>query len=126
MKHKILVVDDTPICRLGTASIVQTLGYMTEEAASGGEALDRVGASQYDLIFMDHDMPDMDGCECTRRIRELENSTGARIPIIALTASDEIQIREKCLKAGMDDYLHKRYTLEELRQILSKWVTIAQ
>jgi len=126
MKHKILVVDDNQIVRQGTAITVQTLGYMTEEAASGREALDRLGACQYALIFMDYEMPDMDGFECTRTIRELENGTGARIPIIALTASDEFQIREKCLQAGMDDYLHKMYTPQQLRQILSKWLSIEQ
>jgi CheY-like chemotaxis protein len=126
MKPKILVVDDNSIVRQGTAITVQTLGYMTEEAASGREALDRLGASQYALIFMDYEMPDMDGFECTMKIRELENATGTRIPIVGLTASNEIQIKEKCLKAGMDDYLDKSCSPEALRQILSKWVTIAQ
>jgi CheY-like chemotaxis protein len=122
IKPLILVVDDTPIASLGTACVLQTLGFMADQAGSGREALVRVGASQYALIFMDHDMPDMDGFECTQKIREMENGTGTRIPIVGLTASDETDIREKCLQAGMDDYLHKRYTPEELRQILSKWV----
>ena len=122
MKRKILVVDDTPIARQGTAIVVQTLGFKTDEAANGREALANMQTHQYALVLMDYNMPGMDGMECTQKIREQEKQTGIRIPIIGLSASNEANIREKCLQAGMDDYLPKSYTKEELQHIVDKWL----
>jgi len=122
MKAKILVVDDTALSRMGTAITVKALGFATDEAASGPEALDRVGSCHYALILMDYNMWQMDGIECTQKIRALESKTGTRVPIVALTSSNEMEIREKCLQAGMDDYLDKSYSPEELQEILAKWL----
>lgn len=118
----ILVVDDTNISRAGTVITVQKLlGFEVDEADDGTTALAKVKTNNYAAILMDCDMPTMNGLQCTALIRELEKDTGTRTPIIAFTASTEIQIREKCLKAGMDDYLEKSCSNAELSEMLVKW-----
>lgn len=119
----ILVVDDTPLSRLGTALTVRNLpGFQADEASDGISALEKLKASSYAAIVMDCDMPRMDGFECAAQIRELEKSTGSRIPIIGMSASTAENIRENCLNAGMDDYLDKSFSHEELRKMLAKWL----
>jgi CheY-like chemotaxis protein len=122
MNPKILIVDDTPIARQGTAMTVQSLGFKTDEAVGGCEAFANVQTHQYALILMDCNMPNLDGIECTQKIREQEKQTGIRIPIIGVSASNDAQTRAKCLQAGMDDYLSKSYTKEELQHIINKWL----
>jgi CheY-like chemotaxis protein len=119
----ILVVDDTPIACQATSMMLRTLGFQTDEAASGYEAIANVQTRDYALIFMDYNMPHMNGLECTQKIRELKAPAGTRIPIIGLSASVELNVRESCLLAGMDDYLSKSYTREELQQIVHKWLS---
>jgi CheY-like chemotaxis protein len=119
---RILVVDDTPIACQATSIVLRTLGFNTDEVGSGYEALSNIQTRAYDLIFMDYNMPHMNGLECTQKIREWEVLTGTRIPIIGLSASVELNVREKCLQAGMDDYLSKSYTREDLQQIVQKWL----
>jgi len=87
-------------------------------ANNGREALDIIHKVNIDLILMDVDMPEMDGHEATRRIRQLECSTGAHIPIVALTAHAMKGDRERCLTAGMDSYLTKPLASTELYQTI--------
>jgi CheY-like chemotaxis protein len=77
----------------------------------------------YGLILMDCRMPDMDGFEATRLIREQESTRGRRTPIVALTANAMSGDREKCLDVGMDDYLPKPFQAADLRSVLSKWLS---
>jgi CheY-like chemotaxis protein len=124
VEHKvILVVDDDMIVRTSTTLLVRHLfGFETNEAVDGLSAIERVKSSSYAAILMDCQMPHMDGFECTMKIRELEMLAGSRTPIIGLTACTDIDIRERCLKAGMDDYLEKSYSQEALVQTLAKWL----
>jgi CheY-like chemotaxis protein/HPt (histidine-containing phosphotransfer) domain-containing protein len=99
-------------------------GIIAELVSSGKDAISALSRNHYDLIFMDLQMPEMDGFEATSRIRseELSKGTNNRIPIIALTAYAIKDDREKCLNAGMDDYLCKPVAVNELTSILEKWL----
>jgi CheY-like chemotaxis protein len=119
----ILVVDDTNIVREGTILVLRyRFNYETEEAANGLIAIEKLELKTFDAILMDCNMPEMDGFECTAKIRELEKLTGTRAIIIGLTASNARDIREECLKAGMDDYIDKSCSSLELNEILMKWL----
>ena len=85
----------------------------------GGEAVAEWGAGGYDVIFMDVQMPDLDGFDATREIRRLEAGTGVRVPIVAMTAHAMPGDRERCLGAGMDDYVTKPISLAEIARVLS-------
>jgi len=103
---------------------LEKLGYQADVVVDGLEALEALQARSYDLVFMDVQMPRLDGLEATRRIR----APGSRIvdpkvPIIALTAHAMAGDRQDCLDAGMDDYLAKPIKLQELAEILAKWAT---
>lgn len=127
MKSRVvLVVDDTVITRQGTALVIQCLGFETDEAADGFAALEKLKTVTYAAVLMDYNMPLMNGLECTTKIREMETGTGSRMPIIGMTASTDEDIRQKCMDAGMDDYIDKSCTNEELEEVLLKWVGVAE
>ena len=107
MSQLVLVVEDNPINQKVTIGLLQGAGYTTDLAVDGLEAILAYRRKTYDLVVMDCQMPRCDGWEATRAIRRLEASTGRRVPIIALTAQALAGDREKCLNAGMDDYLTK-------------------
>ena len=93
-------------------------------ARNGVEALDVVGNSEIDVIFMDCQMPEMDGFEATGIIRgRINEGELESIPIVALTANAMKGDREECLAAGMDDYISKPVRIEELREMLNKWAS---
>lgn len=127
IEQVILVVDDTRIAREGAVlTLRHLLGFQVDEAADGLAALEKVKTNMFAAILMDCDMPRMSGFECTAQIRELEKLTGSHMPIIGMTASTERDIRENCLKAGMDDYLDKACSNEKLRETLAKWLGDSQ
>ena len=103
----VLLVDDDWMGQAVTQAILEELGYRVSVAGSGTEALAAWEQESCDLILMDVQMPEMDGCEATRKIREREAASGGHIPIIALTADTQAGDREACLAAGMDDYVPK-------------------
>ena len=103
---RVLLADDAPITQLVGAAMLKGLGCLVDVVANGAEAVDAVLSTDYDVVLMDCLMPVMDGYEATARIRTLEHAS-RRTPIIALTASAMVGDREKCLAAGMDDYLAK-------------------
>ena len=114
----VLVVDDN-IVNLNVARGLLRLYHIKADAAmSGRHALELVKKKKYDIVFMDHRMPGMDGLETTKRMRSL----GVRIPIISLTASAVIGVREMMLGAGMDDYISKPIMKDELRRALKEWL----
>lgn len=118
-----LLVEDNPVNILLTENFLDRCGLIVEVAQNGVIALDLVRDRAYDVVLMDCQMPDMDGYEATRRIRALELAEGReRMPIVALTASALPGDRERCLEAGMDDYLKKPFFLEDLKQTLSHWL----
>ena len=121
----ILVAEDNEVNQKVAAKILEKLGYRVELAENGKEALAACARRRYDAVLMDGQMPGMDGYEATRRIRERETKGGRRVPIVAMTASAMKGDREKCLDAGMDDYITKPVTPEKLETVLKKWVGTA-
>lgn len=118
----VLLVEDNEINRELTTMDLESMGLVVEGAISGLEALEMYLAKDYDLILMDCQLPILDGYETTRRIREFEKQMGrARVPIVALTAHAIEGERDRCLKAGMNDYMSKPYRVDELRKVLYKF-----
>jgi CheY-like chemotaxis protein len=116
---EILVAEDNEINQQVILYILQKLGYTPVIVSNGREAVEAAEHTDYDIIFMDLQMPEMDGLEATRRIRE--NKSLAQPVIIALTANTMEGDEEECLDAGMNDYLGKPVKLEELLARLRKW-----
>jgi PAS domain S-box-containing protein len=124
LEHRILLVEDNHALQKLALKQLQRLGYETDVVGTGLEALDAVAKNTYSLILMDCQLPEMDGFDATRRIRENEQLNGLRhTPIIAMTASAMFGDRERCLEAGMDDYIAKPVSIEKLRKIVSRWVS---
>jgi CheY-like chemotaxis protein len=119
---KILLVEDNLINQKITMLTLRPLVHSIDTASNGKEALDRFGTSNYDLILMDIQMPVMSGLVAAEKIRALESTTNSHVPIIAITANAMIGDKEKCLSAGIDDYISKPYLpsalLEKIKQII--------
>jgi TMAO reductase system sensor TorS len=123
----VLVVEDNPVNREVAVGMLDNLGYRTESAGNGMLALEAISEADYAAVLMDCQMPIMDGLTATTEIRRREAKTGAaRLAIIALTANAMEGNRERCLVAGMDDFLTKPFSQLELGAMLGKWVTAAQ
>jgi CheY-like chemotaxis protein len=122
---RVLVVEDMDVNQLLMSKIWGRLGCATEMAKSGTEAAAKMRDQIYDIVFMDCQMPEMDGFEATRIVRQTEMENGAHTPIVALTADAMTGDREKCLRAGMDDYLNKPFRFEQISEMLRKWVAHA-
>ncbi len=120
--ERILLVDDHVVNQKVAVKVLQKLGYHADTAGNGVEALKALENKPYDLVFMDVQMPEMDGFEATRQIRHWEKGNGKRIPVIAMTAHALKGDREKCLQAGMDDYLTKPLQEKELDNALKRWL----
>jgi CheY-like chemotaxis protein len=120
---RVLLVEDNPVNLMVGQRLLGVLGTDCDAAGNGEEALLRMSASRYDLVLMDCQMPVMDGYTATRRWRELERDAGdgRHLPIIAMTANAMAGDRQKCLDAGMDDYLAKPVTRAELERSLHRW-----
>jgi PAS domain S-box-containing protein len=119
---RVLVVDDNPMNRKLAVHLLRQIGVETVDAAADAErCFERLAEEQYDLIFMDVQMPGMDGLEATRRIRaqKAESGTGRPVRVVALTADAMVGDRERCLRAGMDDYLGKPIRRERLAAVLA-------
>jgi two-component system CheB/CheR fusion protein len=116
---KILIVEDNPDNRDLLLLMLEEFGYGADWVENGQEALERLLAENYDLVFMDCQMPVMDGYEATRTLREQEKEHYTII--VGLTANAMTGDREKCLAAGMDDYLSKPILLDDIQQVLIRW-----
>jgi signal transduction histidine kinase/DNA-binding response OmpR family regulator len=117
----VLVAEDNIVNRKVAAGMLEELGCRVDVATNGREAVEQVLRLPYDLVFMDCQMPEMDGYEATAEIRQHEPS-GRHTPIIAMTAHNMEGDREKCLAAGMDDYTSKPIQPAKLQEVLDKWV----
>jgi two-component system sensor histidine kinase/response regulator len=123
----ILVVDDGPVNRTVMSAMLETLGYRVDLATNGSEAVDATRRERYAAVLMDCLMPVMDGYEATATIRreERENRTSGvqrHVPIIAVTAVAIEGIRERCIAAGMDDFLSKPVLIQSVGDVLKRWV----
>lgn len=119
---RVLVVDDHPINLLFMRKALAKLGVGTlDEASSGKQAIDLASANAYDLIFMDCQMPEMDGFEASQTIRMLEEDERRGVPIVAVTADAMKGARERCLESGMNDYISKPIEMGRLADMLQNW-----
>jgi signal transduction histidine kinase/HPt (histidine-containing phosphotransfer) domain-containing protein len=123
---RVLVVDDNDINQKVAVRILQQIGYQPEVAGNGRDALEAIEHEPFDLVFMDVMMPELDGLEATRQIRRRQMSGGqknfqSRIIIVAMTAHAMAGDREKCIAAGMDDYLAKPVRPKDVRDMIEKW-----
>ncbi len=126
-KAKVLLVEDYPVNQVFAQKLLTKFGFTNIELAeNGAEALKKYRAQGYDVIFMDCQMPEMDGYQTTMKIREIETDTPLQTPIIAMTANAMMGDREKCLKSGMDDYISKPLRAEHLRAILQGLFTLSE
>jgi signal transduction histidine kinase/DNA-binding response OmpR family regulator len=122
-RARILVAEDNIVNQKIAVRHLEKLGYRADVVANGLEAVDAVARIRYALVLMDCQMPELDGWEATAMIRKEEASRGSQhLPIIAITANAMPGDREKCRKAGMDDYLAKPVMLEEIRVVLARWI----
>jgi two-component system, sensor histidine kinase and response regulator len=122
---KILLVEDNPVNREVAVGMLESLGCMAHAAENGLLALEIMNNDAYDAVLMDCQMPVMDGLTATAELRRREqNSGGARIPIIALTANTMEGDRERCLAAGMDDFLSKPFSQQQLAALLKRWLAL--
>jgi CheY-like chemotaxis protein len=119
LQGRVLIVEDNPVNQTVARGLLEQLGCETASAYSGREAVDLVRAESFDIVLMDCQMPEMDGFTATGAIRDWEAQRGReRLPIVALTANALAGYRERCMAAGMDDYLAKPFTLSQLRDVI--------
>ena len=117
-----LIVDDNMVNLRVAAGVMKPYKLQITTALSGYDALDLIKEHEYDLIFMDHMMPEMDGVDTTKRIRELDDGKYKDIPVIALTANTISESREYLLNNGMQDFLAKPIDRKTLNEIINKWL----
>ncbi len=121
-KGRILVAEDNASNQKALIGIIEKLGYQVDAATDGMEVIGAVQTAPYSLIFMDVQMPGVDGLQATTRIRELEREKGGHVPIVALTGHALTEDRKKCLSVGMDDYLTKPVRASDMATILEKYL----
>jgi signal transduction histidine kinase/CheY-like chemotaxis protein len=115
---RILVAEDNPVNRKLACKILEKRGHVVAVAENGREAVEAVQASDFDVVLMDVQMPEMDGLEATRRIRSWEQAAGRRTMIAAMTANAMADDRDRCLEAGMDSYITKPLQIAQLAKVL--------
>ncbi|MBV9766675.1 MAG: response regulator [Acidobacteriaceae bacterium] len=120
----VLVAEDNNTNQRIAVKMLKSLGYLADVASNGREAVEAVLRKQYDVILMDCQMPEMDGFEATAEIRKLETES-THVPIVAVTANAMSGDRNRCLDAGMDDYMSKPIDLHQLSEILRRWTEAA-
>jgi len=122
---RVLVAEDNPVNQLLATKLLEKRGHRVVVAANGREALEAIDREAFDLVLMDVQMPEMDGLQATIALREREGrrGDGVHLPVVALTAHALKVDQERCLAAGMDDYLSKPIRFQELEAVLEKHVT---
>ncbi len=116
---KVLLAEDNPVNQMLAEALLKRQGHRVTVAQNGAEAVQKFRAGKFDLILMDVQMPEMDGLEATRHIREIERGNGMRIHIIAMTAFDQEEDRQRCLEAGMDGFLSKPTDPKQLQAAIA-------
>jgi two-component system, sensor histidine kinase and response regulator len=122
-QHLVLVVDDNKLNLQVARGLLEKIGVSVEVANNGREALEALHIKNYSMVFMDCQMPELDGYEATKLIRKVELDTERRTPIIAMTANAMKGDRERCLAAGMDDFLSKPIDVSKLKAVIKHWLS---
>jgi len=123
-KKRVLVVEDNLLNQELVIGHLEDSDYTVALAGDGRQGVEVFQRERFDVVLMDWQMPEMDGLEATRRIREFEQRNGLeRTPIIAVTAHAMASDRDACLAAGMDDYLMKPYSFDDLMRALRRWTS---
>jgi CheY-like chemotaxis protein len=123
---RVLIAEDNATNQFVIRRMLERLGYETDIVSNGREAVNATERVSYDLVFMDCQMPEMDGLAATAAIRALEIGTGRHTPIVALTANALDGDREHCVEVGMDDYLAKPLRKDQLAKMLQRWICNTQ
>ena len=118
----ILVVEDSPVNRVVAVSVLERWGHHVHVVNDGREALQALSMQRYDAVLMDCQMPDVDGYEATEELRRRERNGNYHTPVIAMTAHAMVGDRERCLAAGMDDYMSKPVRSNVLHEVLARWL----
>jgi CheY-like chemotaxis protein len=119
--NSILLAEDNPVNQMLALRLLQKVGYAVDVVDTGKQAVEAVQRKAYRIVLMDVQMPEMDGFEATKRIRQLGGNV-AKVPIIAMTAYAMAGDREKCLQAGMDDYIPKPLNVDETLSLIKKYM----
>jgi two-component system, sensor histidine kinase and response regulator len=126
----VLVAEDNPVNQEVAKMMLEMLGCRVDQAENGIEAVEKAKKERYDLIFMDCQMPEMDGFEAVRLIREheknVDNPGSRRVTVIAMTGNTTEQDRDQCLSNGMDDFLKKPFAFEEMQEVLGRWLSLTE
>jgi CheY-like chemotaxis protein len=120
-QNRVLLAEDNIFNQKVAVAMLKKFGLSADVASNGEQVLDQLSQTNYGLILMDCDMPKMDGYEATLKIREQEKNNGQHIPIVAMTAHESQEAREKCAQVGMDHYISKPFKVQELQTVLSQW-----
>jgi len=120
----VLVAEDSTVNQIVAVRTLERCGFRADVAADGREALAALEGTHYDAVLMDCQMPEMDGYEATAELRRRERGTSRHVPVIAMTAHAMKGDRERCLEAGMDDYISKPMRSAELSEVLARWVAL--
>jgi len=121
LRLRVLLAEDNPVNQRVAVHMLRSLGHEVLVAETGHQALDILSGEDVDIVLMDVQMPEMDGLTAVQRIRRKEMAGGRRLPVIALTAHAMRGDREKCMDAGMDDYLSKPFRRDDLRKMIERW-----
>jgi CheY-like chemotaxis protein len=120
--EKILLAEDNEINQLLLRKQFQKLGFDITVVSNGREAVEASQSGTFDAVFMDCHMPELNGLEATREIRSTVSDRHKGIPIVAMTADAQTDAKQGCLDAGMDDYISKPVSLEDLRAVVGRWL----
>lgn len=124
MPNNILIVEDNTLQQSLYNALAAKFGLSIQLVSNCVEAVEALGSDvEYNFVLMDLGLADLDGCGCTKKIRELEASSGRHTPIIAVTGHASEEYKQRCFEAGMDDFLSKPFTVDLFLSTLRKWST---